>query len=103
MKLKYILITLFLRRAFSRPFIIILLACHRGPRAPRTYGAKVERGGEPHNLFTNISRKNPVFGKKWPFFGKSKVDDENNRKNSKKYLPFRVQNSENYQDFTKRW
>ena len=56
---KYILITLVLRRAFSRPFIINLLACHRGPRVPRTDGAKVERGGEPHNRFTNISRKNP--------------------------------------------
>ena len=40
-KLKYILITLFLRRAFSRPFIIILLACHLGPRAPRTDGSLV--------------------------------------------------------------
>jgi len=47
--------------------------------------------------------KTPVFGKKWPFFGKSKVDDENSMKNSKKHLLFRVQNSENYQDFTKRW
>ena len=64
MKLKYILITLFLRRAFSRPFIIILLACHRGPRVPRTDGAKVERGGEPHNRFPNISRKNPCFWEK---------------------------------------
>ena len=61
MKLKYILITLVLRRAFSRPFIIILLACHRRPRVPRTDGAKVERGEGPHNLFTNISRKNPCF------------------------------------------
>ena len=58
---KYMLITLVLRRAFSRPFIINLLACHREPRVPRTDGAKVERGGEPHNLFTNISRKTPCF------------------------------------------
>ena len=58
---KYILITLVLRRAFSRPFIIILLACHRGPREPRTDDAKVERGWEPHNRFPNISRKNPCF------------------------------------------
>lgn len=44
-----------------------------------------------------------IFRKKWPFFGKSKVDDENSMKNSKKHLLFRVQNSENYQDFTNAW
>ena len=38
---------------------------------PRTDGAKVERGGEPHNRFPNISRKTPVFGKNGPFWGKS--------------------------------
>ena len=65
---KYMLITLVLRRAFSRPFIINLLACHRGPRVPRTDGAKVERGGEPHNRFPNISRKNPCFWEKMAFF-----------------------------------
>ena len=67
-KLKYILITLVLRRAFSRPFIIILLACHRGPRVPRTDDAKVERGWEPHNRFPNISRKNPCFWEKMALF-----------------------------------
>ena len=65
---KYMLITLVLRRAFSRPFIINLLACHRGPREPRTDGAKVGRGEESHNRFPNISRKNPCFWEKMALF-----------------------------------
>ena len=47
---KYILITLVLRRAFSRPFVINLLACHRGPRVPRTDGAKLGKRPIPHKL-----------------------------------------------------
>ena len=58
MKLKYILITLVLRRAFSRPFIIILLACHRGPREPRTDGAKVERGVSVSAMLVSMRQKN---------------------------------------------
>ena len=67
------LIVLVLRRAFSRPFIIILLACHRRPREPRTDGAKVERGEEPHNRFPNISRKNPCFWEKMALFWENQI------------------------------
>ena len=58
-------------RFTSRPFATFyyfLLACHRGPRVPRTDGAKVGRGGESHNRFPNISRKNPCFWEKMALF-----------------------------------
>jgi len=35
---------------------------------PRTDGAKVERGEEPHNRFPNISRKKPCFWEKTALF-----------------------------------
>jgi hypothetical protein len=65
--------TLVLRRSFSQPFIINLLACHRRPHVPRTDGAKVERGEEPHNRFPNISRKKPCFWEKMALFWENQI------------------------------